>query len=101
MIVDWNKFAERVPAGTFIRVMREDVVHWQGITLETYPYRKEEIIPYIGIQYELQWTQTVIDDPQIECQGFEQLLSVPIWILMPTVQFLVAKQWQTFAEVMA
>jgi hypothetical protein len=98
-VIDWDKFAERVPAGTKVRCGGEAWAYWHGILLENYPYSQLEELNPLGRDY-ARIVEHILRTPQLRIQTFahsETQYANPI----KTMQYFMNGQWRTFDEVMA
>ncbi len=100
-MIDWETFAERVPAGTMIRYEPSNLTIWSGILLENILCPEED----------LGYTETVRDvefhyqhfneTPVFRVQDFEEDEVEWFQPLGKGIKYLINDQWLTFSQVMA
>lgn len=101
MEVNWNKFAERVPAGSLIRWQPEKGFSvWEGVLLENIPCPEEAIEDWWESSKELQDAyEHFYSSPTLRVQDFNQI-DVDEVYFTDGVEFLIDGQWMTFEAVM-
>lgn len=95
MTIDWERFAERVPAGTQI------LGQWyHGIILENQSYGVDEIAAGLESHRVMRrYKRDLKGAFMLRVQLFTHPMAIPIDVTGS--QFLINGQWLTFAEVMA
>lgn len=103
-MINWTRFAERVPPGTWIRCRIEGYESEIGVLIENYPYEEDE-----AMAERTDWYVTcqaidfsaLCNHPSLRCQWFD---SFPEAHILPTshfLQYLINGVWMTYHEVMS
>ena len=100
-MIDWNKFAQRVPPGTMVRNTESDH-EWYAFLLESYPFRHDDLL-----------AGSLVDEKSyaLLMQGFDEHLRLRIQDLTlpeleiicpdwPFLEYFIDDEWLTFHEVM-
>lgn len=103
MGIDWDKFAARVPAGTWIRCRIEGYESEIGILIENYPYEEDEAIADRTDWYAKSGAidlSALSNFPSLRCQWFDSLPEAHVLPSSHFLQYLINGHWKTFHEVM-
>ena len=100
--IDWDKFAQRVPAGTLVRHERTNgnPHYWAGVILENKPYAEDRVNRDIGPDYLRRDYEYWDRNPSLRLQDFE---SHEIEVMSPVLEevyYLLDGRWLTFQQVM-
>lgn len=100
-MIDWERFAERVPAGTMVKYEAADDYVWSGIILENIPCPEED----------LGYTETVEDvehhytyfakRPLLRVQDFEEDEIEWFQPFAKGIKYLINDDWLSFNQVLA
>ena len=101
-MIDWQKFGERVKAGTMIRYEPEDYYPgWVGILLENTPCPEEDL-GYTETVGDVEYRYTrYVERPLLRMQDFEEEEIEWVQPLGKGVQYLINGEWLTYEQVMA
>lgn len=102
MIIDWDKFAERVPLETQTRSLLENgYCVYEGLLIENYPHWQEEMIEYMHPDTQERWRRDLVNNPRLRCQRFDNPGPGSLHLDWGIPQFFMNNRWHSLDEVMA
>jgi hypothetical protein len=99
-MIDWDRFAARVPAGTRVRFQYDEHSPLrEGVLLENYPYRMEERIADIDDEKREGWVKELRSvHPTFRFQGYNERTWDNFGVKYG--EFFIDGVWLTFQQVM-
>jgi hypothetical protein len=101
-VIDWQAFAARVPAGTFVK--RDQ---WCGVLMESKNYRSDDAYTYVRAHlgsedFEQIYNDTILSKRDEEYVSYQFFAATGLTTMHPSeVHYLINGQWLTFDQVMA
>ncbi len=102
-MIDWNRFAARVPAGTIVKHERTEgnPHYWAGIILENKPFVEDRVNRDIGPDHLRRDYEYWDCNPSLRLQDFEAHQIEVMSPILEEVYYLINDEWLSFNEVMA